>query len=75
MLSALSINIYPNPVSKILTIDGLPESFKGEIISFNNQLVRKFDTKSIDLEDLSSGVYFLFIKSDNQLIKARFIKN
>ena len=75
MLSVLSINIYPNPVTKILTIDGLPESFKGEIISFNNQLVRKFDTKSIDLEDLSAGVYFLFIKFDNQLIKVRFIKN
>jgi hypothetical protein len=57
-------NIYPNPVNDVLTIDGdytsatIYDVFGKVILTINNQ-------NTIDVTDLSSGVYFININTNN----------
>ena len=63
------ISIYPNPVKGILTIDG--DYFSATIYDLFGKLLLTTDyQKTIDVETLSNGVYF--IKTDNRITK--FIK-
>lgn len=67
-------NIYPNPSTGIVTLEG--NNLKGEVRITNNsgQLVKSFELiegeKSIDLSELSNGSYYISILDDNKLSKA-----
>ncbi|MCU4162759.1 T9SS type A sorting domain-containing protein [Carboxylicivirga caseinilyticus] len=72
---AKGINLYPNPVKDMLTIDGVAPGKTLMIYSVTGALVKSeilSDSKSqTDVSDLAKGIYF--IKTDNRTIK--FIKN
>jgi len=62
--------IYPNPVSKLLTIHrSNSEKAKVEIYNLNGSLVKVFETNSekteINVSEFSSGVYFIRLVDGN----------
>jgi hypothetical protein len=76
-------NVYPNPVSKFLTINYmLPQGKTGtaEIFNFLGEevyeaiLTRYTYTQQIDLGSFESGIYVLKIISANQFTTIKFIK-
>jgi hypothetical protein len=74
------INIYPNPVNKILNIDVPLEFIDGELVLFNMlglELHKKNISNKltkINLSDFENGSYFIFLKKDELIKKNRIIK-
>ncbi len=75
------INIFPNPVNDVLTIDGLKnnESVKifnvlGELVLSNNQV--NSTSTSINVSHLTNGIYIVAIQDAKGMISSkRLIKN
>ncbi len=71
------IDIFPNPAKNQLRIEN--ENLKINSISIINirgktvKTITK-NTKTIDVFDLTKGIYFLQIYTDNDLINRKFIK-
>ncbi|MCF6296101.1 MAG: T9SS type A sorting domain-containing protein [Flavobacteriaceae bacterium] len=73
------INIYPNPVKDILTINNREqfiESYKiyntiGQVVQSDSS----FNENKINISQLKSGVYFLKILSNQKETTVKFIKN
>ena len=77
-LSKNNFSIYPNPVNNVLNI-----SVKNEI-SINNLSITDLNgrvvtssssSSSIDVSNLSSGVYFVSIETNEGRGTAKFVKN
>lgn len=70
--------IYPNPTSKTFTIKASP-NVEIQELTINNvagQIIKKPETsKSVDVSDLSNGLYFIEIKSDKGTVIKKIIKN
>jgi|GEM_PF-2501722 len=70
------INIYPNPVSDILTLKNI---YEFESVKVYNQLGEQcdfnFTPSQIDVSSLESGLYFLKVERGNIIQSIRFIKN
>ncbi len=57
--------IYPNPAENKINIIG--EAFvDGEIISIEGKKVKEFNSFTVDVDDLSEGVYIIKIQNSNQ---------
>ncbi len=73
------INIYPNPVKDILTINSLDQSIKNyKIYNSIGQVVQinPLNEYQIDMSSLSNGVYFVKISSQSgKTITKKIIKN
>ena len=72
-----SIKMYPNPVTSFLFIDSyIIELTKVEIFSSLGKKVKEVtkDFKSINVGELSNGVYFIKAYSDNKIITRKMIK-
>lgn len=74
--------IYPNPTSQILnvemSIDPKNASIKiynefGEIVKSKSKI--NSQTISIEIEDLTSGLYFMLLQNNNKQISGKFIIN
>jgi hypothetical protein len=75
------LNIYPNPVTDVCNIATSIESDQTKIKIFNasgNQVkeYKNVSLKSVqlDLEDLTTGIYFLNVSSENNLSTGKIIK-
>lgn len=69
-------NIYPNPTSHQLTIDTELEISEISVIDVTGKTVKtsKQNTNTINVDDLSNGIYFIkFITNENTIIK-KFLK-
>jgi len=71
--------IYPNPVEDIVNLQNL-ENFnlsKIEIVDINGHIVfeKTTSTNYLNLDELSSGVYFLKFYSDNNVTIKQILKN
>lgn len=73
--------VYPNPTNNFVTISGKDNSQIIDSIIINDISGKTVQTKSvnlvtttIDLSDLSSGIYFAKIKSGNVISNAKIIK-
>jgi len=68
--------IYPNPVDNIISIGFNKTIDKVEVYSLIGHLVfeDKPTNNQIDVSNLSKGVYFLKIKSENNYITKKFVK-
>jgi len=73
----LMINIFPNPTQNSLTFKNIPDG-KILIYSISGQLVLQSivnsTAKIIDISSLPSGLYFVKLISEHQILSAKFIK-
>ena len=70
-LNAKDVNVYPNPTSGVVYVD-LNESFDAVIYNYQGQVVKSLydNNNQIDMSELSSGMYFVEIKTnDNTIVK------
>lgn len=71
-----SFNLYPNPVKNVLNIE-----FDGEVLEcviFDNsgkKVMNCIECNSLNVEQLSDGVYFIKIKTPDGYLSSKFIKN
>lgn len=71
---AKNIDIYPNPVVNALTVGGEFHETDVEIYTLTGLKILTSKSKQIDVSGLSSGVYVLQLKQNNNIYKAKFIK-
>jgi len=74
---AKSIIIYPNPVADVLHIDTEIELTKIEVYSALGKKIVEYDSdlRFIETANLSGGIYFVKIYSDNVFTTIRILKN
>ena len=74
------VSIYPNPTSDVLYIDNpnFEKINSLEIISINGTIVKQenriSNLQSINVSNLQSGVYFVKIQINNEVLNYKFIK-
>lgn len=70
------INIYPNPVSDILHISGMLLKADFEIYNAAGQKIQagKVSGKSVQVQQLTKGIYFIEIKQGGKSNRLKFIK-
>ena len=71
-----SITLYPNPVTNILTIDSEIQLTKVEIFSLLGQKVKDINShfNSVNVSNLSKGVYIVKLQSENGFTTKKLIK-
>lgn len=73
-----SISIFPNPASSTLTIQSGIDLGDSDINLFNQfgekVFVEIIDNLTINISDLSKGIYFLQVKHENKYNTQKFIK-
>ena len=71
------VNIYPNPTADIIYMDGLPERTNYQLIDSNGSTIiqGKVNGSSIDLSNLSSGIYFLQLINESKISAKKIVKN
>ncbi len=73
-----SVSIYPNPTSDIINIKANNIQLKSvKIFSLQGQLVKTFnnlEVQNLDVSDLSSGMYFLDLESEQSVVRRKLIK-
>jgi hypothetical protein len=73
-----SINIYPNPVSDMLHIEGLQKETIGRIYNANGQMIWSniigIDNGEINVSILPAGLYILKMTIDEEVLVKRFTK-
>ncbi len=69
-----NVSLYPNPTSGILYVE-LDKTFDVVVYNYQGQVVmRNYDNNGrIDMSDLSTGVYFVEIRSDNDVMIEKVI--
>ena len=69
-----NIQIVPNPARTVLNVES--ENVRLiEIYSITGQLVKRIkNSKTINVEDLSSGVHLIIVHNDKGIYSSRFIK-
>ncbi len=78
---ASTLKVYPNPANSYINLRGIAKSL-AQISIFNMQgvLVSSFNVEKgsinerIDIQNLSSGVYFMQFTTENEMVQKRFIK-
>jgi hypothetical protein len=78
-LSFSNISIYPNPVENILKIQGIENEEIESIKIFNsigNEILetKKINIPEIEISNLLSGVYMVFVKTNKSLFYSKFVK-
>lgn len=71
-----NFSIYPNPTQKFLNIE-LKDNLgfvNVNIYNVSGQLIRKAETSSIDVSDLSAGTYYIQVITDQGKATKAFIK-
>ncbi|GGG64067.1 T9SS type A sorting domain-containing protein [Epilithonimonas arachidiradicis] len=72
--SSEEVSIYPNPVKKNLIIDTKKSFLSVEIYNASGQLLKVSNSKNIDLSKLEKGNYVVKIKTENNVISKKIIK-
>lgn len=64
-----NISIYPNPATDVIYVN-INESFETIIYNYQGQMVKKISSSDgkIDISDIKNGIYFVEIKTDNDVI-------
>jgi hypothetical protein len=69
-LSKNDVRIYPNPTTGVLNISS-HETAEASLYTANGSLIETFqvnNTKRIDLSNLPNGIYFIRVKTEDQVI-------
>lgn len=73
-----AVSVYPNPVMDLLTINTDHLSISSvSVVSLSGQMLKSTTsvTKTVDVSDLASGIYFLQVQTDQRVVSKRFIKH
>jgi hypothetical protein len=74
----VDVSIYPNPVEAELTIKTSANVINkiATVFDINGKriLSQKLDSNTINVSNLTSGIYFLRLESEGKIIKRKFIK-
>lgn len=70
----VTVNVYPNPTTGILNVE-MDSNFDAIVYNYQGQIVNKFfnSNSQIDLSDLTSGIYFVEIRTDNSAVVKKII--
>ncbi|MBN2728074.1 MAG: T9SS type A sorting domain-containing protein [Bacteroidales bacterium] len=77
-LTELTINIFPNPVSDILSVDFQPigEALYTILDTRGREIIKgTYSGNQINVSSLPTGTYFLQIENDGKLYKGEFVKD
>ena len=80
-LDETRVEVYPNPTTDFITIDGVELSdVEATIVDVNGKVVRQAplnNTQMIDVSELSQGTYFLILMRNNSVfsVGTTFVKN
>jgi len=71
------VALYPNPVKEVLYFSASGKVIKAEIYDLNGRLMKTaaVSNNSVNVSNLSKGVYFIVLKTDKGTVKEKFIKN
>lgn len=70
-----TINIYPNPVSDVLTISTEAEVEKIEVNNVSGQLIMSlYNVKSVDVSGIDAGTYYLKMYAKDKVKTMKFLK-
>ena len=71
------LSIYPNPVADKLKISNKNYTIESiEIFNVNGRAIKSIEgVSSIDVSDLSNGIYFIHIKTDKEEMNKKFVKD
>lgn len=75
--SDIKISLYPNPTSEYLNISTLQDINSYEIYDINGRTIlsNKTSDKTINVSNLTNGMYIINIKTDSGTSSNKFIKN
>lgn len=67
-----NIKLYPNPSNGTFNLEGIPLNSTIKVLDTNGRILLKFNNASekeiYNLEELNTGLYFILIQNDNNLI-------
>ena len=68
------VEVYPNPVSDVLNVK-VDTNFDATIYNFQGQVVSRIDNCSgqVNVSELSSGIYFLEVRTDNNVSVTKIV--
>lgn len=70
----LNINLYPNPATNTLSIQGLNDVGQVRIVDLSGRTVLESEVKrDLDISEIPTGVYMIEIESRNQIVKKKLI--
>ena len=71
----LDVNIYPNPTTNYLFIEGNENPISISIYNLLGvEVISTKNTDKVDVSELHSGMYFIEINNDNEVLTRKFIK-
>ena len=71
----IEVSLYPNPVQNILNIDlNTNSNIEVQIVNLAGQVIITSRETSIDVSNLSQGIYFANIVTNGQVFTRKFIK-
>ena len=66
--------LYPNPTQNILSIESQHQIETVKIYNLQGQLIKEESSSSIDVSNLTTGLYFVQVTVDGKRITKKFIK-
>lgn len=71
----INLSIFPNPTKNTITLNTLASIEKVELYNINGaKILELYHTKKIDVEHLSTGIYFIKAYSNNNTFQEKIIK-
>jgi hypothetical protein len=72
-LQSISVKMYPNPTNDFCIIDCEKPIKSIKISDFNGRLISTLEEQTIDLRNFKSGIYFISLNIENQIIKLSIV--
>jgi hypothetical protein len=74
-LSKNEVNVYPNPANDILNISASGEVSRVVISTLDGKVMKTSTESSVDVSDLTSGMYIYQVTVNGEVSTGNFVKN
>ena len=74
LVSDEEVAVYPNPTSSQITIDTDEQVEEVTVLNTYGSIVLTSNSKSFSIENLTTGVYIMNIKTESGIVRSRFVK-